>query len=160
MAPVPVLDYIITHEMVHLKYPNHSAEFWNELDKKMPKYREHEEWLKRMALRWICNGMRIIETGNLEIFLKDGFDREYDFPHVSAGIVFVPTVSVTLKEYCIGNFKYSGTKAMLKVITEDTLSKKVTISFHIEGGTFHLLTSKRKSIFNEVKNCYACPGNN
>ena len=27
MAPVPVLDYIITHEMVHLKFPNHSPEF-------------------------------------------------------------------------------------------------------------------------------------
>lgn len=46
MAPVKVLDYIIMHEMVHLKYPNHSADFWNELDKKMPDFREQESWLK------------------------------------------------------------------------------------------------------------------
>ncbi|MDI1355319.1 MAG: SprT family zinc-dependent metalloprotease [bacterium] len=46
MAPVPVIDYIITHEMVHLKHPNHSPQFWNELDKKMPNYREYEHWLK------------------------------------------------------------------------------------------------------------------
>ena len=51
MAPIPVLDYIITHEMVHLKYPNHSAEFWNELDKKMPDYREHENWLKQNGVK-------------------------------------------------------------------------------------------------------------
>ncbi|MDD5363086.1 MAG: SprT family zinc-dependent metalloprotease [Ignavibacteria bacterium] len=51
MAPVSVLDYIITHEMVHLKYPNHSKEFWNELDKKMPNYREQEEWLKRNGVK-------------------------------------------------------------------------------------------------------------
>ena len=51
MAPVPVLDYIITHEMVHLKYPNHSPDFWNELDKKMPNYREHEAWLKRNGVK-------------------------------------------------------------------------------------------------------------
>ena len=51
MAPVSVLDYIITHEMVHLKYPNHSAEFWNELDKKMPNYREAENWLKRNGVK-------------------------------------------------------------------------------------------------------------
>lgn len=51
MAPVPVMDYIITHEMVHLKYPNHSAEFWNELDKKMPDYREHENWLKQNGVK-------------------------------------------------------------------------------------------------------------
>ena len=51
MAPVAVLDYIITHEMVHLKFPNHSAEFWNELDKKMPNYREYENWLKRNGVK-------------------------------------------------------------------------------------------------------------
>ena len=51
MAPVSVIDYIITHEMVHLKYPNHSTEFWNELDKKMPNFREHENWLKNNGVK-------------------------------------------------------------------------------------------------------------
>jgi len=51
MAPVPVIDYIITHEMVHLKYPNHSSDFWNELDKKMPDYKEHENWLKQNGVK-------------------------------------------------------------------------------------------------------------
>lgn len=51
MAPVPVIDYIITHEMVHLKYPNHSPEFWNELDKKMPNFKEHENWLKQNGVK-------------------------------------------------------------------------------------------------------------
>ncbi|MGN7818913.1 M48 metallopeptidase family protein [Chitinophaga sp. 22536] len=45
-APVGVLDYIITHEMVHFLHLNHSAEFWNELDKKIPNYRRHEQRLK------------------------------------------------------------------------------------------------------------------
>ena len=51
MAPVPVLDYIITHEMVHLKFPNHSPEFWNELDKKMPNYREYKNWLQQNGVK-------------------------------------------------------------------------------------------------------------
>ncbi len=51
MAPVSVLDYIIIHEMVHLKYPNHSTYFWNELDKKMPDFREQENWLKRNGVK-------------------------------------------------------------------------------------------------------------
>lgn len=51
MAPVPVIDYIITHEMVHLTHPNHSTEFWNELDKKMPNYREYENWLKQNGVK-------------------------------------------------------------------------------------------------------------
>lgn len=51
MAPVSVLDYIIIHEMVHLKYPNHSNDFWNELDKKMPNYREQENWLRQNGVK-------------------------------------------------------------------------------------------------------------
>lgn len=51
MAPVPVLDYIITHELVHLKYPNHSPAFWNELDKKMPNYKKYEDWLKQNGVK-------------------------------------------------------------------------------------------------------------
>ena len=51
MAPVPVIDYIITHEMIHLKYPNHSSDFWNELDKKMPNFREYENWLKQNGVK-------------------------------------------------------------------------------------------------------------
>jgi len=51
MAPVPVIDYIITHEMIHLKYPNHSSDFWNELDKKMPNFREYENWLKKNGVK-------------------------------------------------------------------------------------------------------------
>ncbi len=51
MAPVSVLDYIITHEMVHLTHPNHSSEFWNELDKKMPGFRKHEQWLKTNGVK-------------------------------------------------------------------------------------------------------------
>lgn len=51
MAPVLVLDYIIMHEMVHLKFPNHSTDFWNELDKKMPDFREQENWLKSNGVK-------------------------------------------------------------------------------------------------------------
>lgn len=51
MAPVGVIDYIITHEMVHLKHVNHSARFWNELDKKMPNYREYNDWLKKNGVK-------------------------------------------------------------------------------------------------------------
>ena len=51
MAPVAVLDYIIVHELVHLIHPNHSGEFWNELDKVMPGYREHEDWLKKNGVK-------------------------------------------------------------------------------------------------------------
>lgn len=47
MAPIDVLHYIVAHELAHLIHPNHSSEFWNELDKIMPDHRDRHEWLKR-----------------------------------------------------------------------------------------------------------------
>ncbi len=46
MAPLSILDYVIVHEMAHLKFDNHSEAFWNELDKVMPDYRERKAWLR------------------------------------------------------------------------------------------------------------------
>lgn len=46
MAPLTVLDYIVVHELAHLLYPNHTQNFWNEVDKVMPDYRERMEWLR------------------------------------------------------------------------------------------------------------------
>lgn len=46
MAPLSILDYIIVHEMAHLKFDNHSDAFWNEVDKIMPDYRERKSWLR------------------------------------------------------------------------------------------------------------------
>lgn len=47
MAPLTVIDYIVVHELCHLRHGNHSAAFWNEVDKAMPQYRERKEWLRK-----------------------------------------------------------------------------------------------------------------
>lgn len=46
MAPTDVIDYIVAHELVHLIHPNHSKDFWNDLDKLIPNYQKHIEWLR------------------------------------------------------------------------------------------------------------------
>ncbi len=46
MAPLSILDYIIVHELAHLKFDTHSDVFWNEVDKIMPDYRERKAWLR------------------------------------------------------------------------------------------------------------------
>jgi len=47
LAPPEILDYVIEHEVVHLEIHNHSPKFWAELERRVPGYRAHEEWLKR-----------------------------------------------------------------------------------------------------------------
>jgi predicted metal-dependent hydrolase len=51
MAPSPVLDYIIVHELCHLKHHNHSREFWNLLASILPDYKNRREWLKKNGVR-------------------------------------------------------------------------------------------------------------
>jgi hypothetical protein len=45
--PDHVRDYIIVHELMHLRELNHSPRFWREVEKACPDYRQAEEWLKR-----------------------------------------------------------------------------------------------------------------
>ena len=46
LAPAFVLDYVVYHEVLHLKIPNHSAQFWSELKELCPKTEEAKKWLK------------------------------------------------------------------------------------------------------------------
>jgi predicted metal-dependent hydrolase len=47
MAPARVVDYVIIHELMHLKQKNHSHKFWEEVAKIMPDYKQDERWLKQ-----------------------------------------------------------------------------------------------------------------
>lgn len=46
MAPLTIIDYIVVHELCHLRHRDHSDAFWNEVDKVLPDYRGRKEWLR------------------------------------------------------------------------------------------------------------------
>lgn len=46
-APDLVRDYVIYHELMHLKEMNHSDRFWRRVEEVCPPWREAEAWLKR-----------------------------------------------------------------------------------------------------------------
>jgi predicted metal-dependent hydrolase len=47
LAPAPVLDYVVWHEVCHLQVMDHSLRFWALLASYCPGYREQARWLKR-----------------------------------------------------------------------------------------------------------------
>ena len=57
MAPLSVIDYVLIHELVHIKEKNHSKRFWSHLESIIPDYKKHRLWLKehgyllRLSLR-------------------------------------------------------------------------------------------------------------
>lgn len=46
MAPQPVIDYVVIHELLHLREMNHSKRFWRLVAERCPDWREHKAWLK------------------------------------------------------------------------------------------------------------------
>lgn len=45
MLPDWVIDYVIVHELCHLKFLNHSADFWNLVESFLPDYQRAKQWL-------------------------------------------------------------------------------------------------------------------
>ncbi|HEY3266829.1 MAG TPA: SprT family zinc-dependent metalloprotease [Armatimonadota bacterium] len=46
MAPPEILDYVVIHELAHLREPNHSAAFWALVRAQCPDYAACVRWLK------------------------------------------------------------------------------------------------------------------
>lgn len=46
MAEKEVIDYVIIHELTHIKHRNHSKEFWDEVSKHCPGYKQLRNRLK------------------------------------------------------------------------------------------------------------------
>jgi hypothetical protein len=46
LAPPEVIDYVVVHELVHLRQPDHSDRFWKKVGEAMPGYSEHRRWLR------------------------------------------------------------------------------------------------------------------
>ncbi len=46
MAPLAVIDYVVIHELAHIKQKNHSAKFWHLVAQYDPNYKSSVKWLK------------------------------------------------------------------------------------------------------------------
>ena len=51
LAPGRVLDYVVWHEVCHLRVLDHSPRFWAMVERYCPGYREDREWLTRNGAR-------------------------------------------------------------------------------------------------------------
>lgn len=52
MVPEEAADYVIIHELAHLKYLDHSDKFWQLVEKMMPDYRIHLNHLKENSNKY------------------------------------------------------------------------------------------------------------
>ena len=45
LAPFDVLDYVVVHELCHMREPNHSGKFWQLVEARRPNWRAQRDWL-------------------------------------------------------------------------------------------------------------------
>lgn len=54
-VPIPLIDYVVIHELMHFYYPDHQQGFHSGMSKVMPQYKEYQkelrsyEWLLRQG---------------------------------------------------------------------------------------------------------------
>lgn len=53
-APMRLVDYVVAHELVHLRHREHTPAFWARLGTVMPDYEDRKEALRRLGprLQW------------------------------------------------------------------------------------------------------------
>jgi predicted metal-dependent hydrolase len=45
LLPPRIIEYVVFHELIHLREPHHTAGFWRGLDRSMPDWEERRGWL-------------------------------------------------------------------------------------------------------------------
>lgn len=64
LCPESVRDYVVVHELCHLKELNHSSYFWHEVAVVLPEYAWQRKWLKE-------NGSMIIQKLKIHRFVQE-----------------------------------------------------------------------------------------
>ncbi|GAB7012624.1 M48 family metallopeptidase [Halolamina salina] len=53
MAPPEIVDYVVVHEIAHLREANHGSDFWSLVAEHDPEYEDHSEWLTENSARLV-----------------------------------------------------------------------------------------------------------
>jgi hypothetical protein len=56
LAPEPVIDYVVAHEVAHLAEMNHGPRFWRLVERLVPDTRGPRLWLERHRSRLFSYG--------------------------------------------------------------------------------------------------------
>ncbi|UUV17114.1 M48 family metallopeptidase [Fusobacteria bacterium ZRK30] len=51
--PLNIIEYLVVHELGHLKHPNHSKEYWEYIGKYIEDPKSHRRWLRKNGYKFI-----------------------------------------------------------------------------------------------------------
>lgn len=59
--PTHLMDYVVVHELCHLREFNHSPAFWKEVESILPEYRSHKKELQQMSISVKSNQASLLQ---------------------------------------------------------------------------------------------------
>lgn len=76
IAPLDVIDYLVVHELSHLRHRHHGPAFWKLVAQFQPEYKTHEKWLRdNQHLAEFLNGdSDFYKTSMDQAFIEKLFD--------------------------------------------------------------------------------------
>ena len=51
--PPSVIDYVLVHELVHLREPHHTPEFWTKIERVLPVFAATKQWLAENGAEFV-----------------------------------------------------------------------------------------------------------
>ena len=52
LLPASVVEYVVVHELVHLKERHHTPEFWLRVERALPDYERRKEWIAEHGMKF------------------------------------------------------------------------------------------------------------
>ncbi len=49
-CPKEIIEYVVVHELAHIRHKNHSPRFWREVERYIPDWKERRQWLKERGI--------------------------------------------------------------------------------------------------------------
>ncbi len=71
--PQGILDYVIAHELAHMRYKSHGKRFWGLVERAVPDHKERRRWLREYG--WSATPQKMPGQQKITNFLNDAEQR-------------------------------------------------------------------------------------
>ena len=80
LVPHEVITYLVVHELAHIIHPNHSKDYWTQVEVMMPEYMKYDNWINNNShiIQMFKNDVGSLPKNNNKIILDKNDQLEFE----------------------------------------------------------------------------------